>query len=113
MTTTKRNRPRLEGRCSPEVPALVDQLIERVPGANKSDILEMGVRLLAEAFGIEVPMNGLRNKNYLQSHTKAHVTDRAMEHFDRTRSEYEHARHVASSAGGIAKRENLRNGLRT
>jgi hypothetical protein len=113
MTTSKRNRPRLEGRCSPEVPTLVNQLIERVPGANKSDILEMSVRLLAEVFGIAVPMNDQMNIFPMSENVRACVHTRLMEHFDRVRSEYEHARHKASSAGGIAKRENLRNGVTT
>lgn len=109
--SNNRNRPRLEGRCSPEVPALVDKLMEKIPGSNKSDVLETAVRLLADVYGIEVPMNSLRNKNYLSSNIRAHATDRAMEHFDRARSEYERARFEASSAGGVAKRENIRNNL--
>ncbi len=109
--TNKRNRPRLEGRCSPEVPPLVDQLIERVSGANKSDILEMAVRLLAEVYGLTVPMNARTNHFAMPDDTKDRAKIRAIEHFDRSRSEYERARTAASSAGGIAKRENLRNGV--
>jgi hypothetical protein len=108
--TNKRNRPRLEGRCSPEVPPLVDQLVEIIPG-DKSNILEMGVRLLAEVFGLSVPMNDRTNIFPMPEDVRIQTRARAMEHFDRSRSEYERARTAASSAGGIAKRENLRNGL--
>jgi len=109
MSKTKnRYRDRLEGRCSPEVTPLLDQLIETIPGANKSDILETAVRLLAEIYVLPVPMNTRSNKRALTNLEKHHAQERVLEHFDRVRSEYEHARHFASSAGGVAKRENLR-----
>lgn len=104
---SNRNRPRLEGRSSPEIPPLVAKLMKKM-GANKSDILETAVRLLAESQGFDVPMSKLANKYPLQKSTIDEVSKRAFEHFDRTRSEYERARFEASSAGGIAKRENLR-----
>lgn len=107
--SNNRNRPRLEGRSSPEVPPLVDKLTEKM-GANKSDVLETAVRLFAEVMGLPVPMSKLANKHPMDRATRDASQKRAMEHFDRTRSEYERARYEASSAGGIAKRENLRNG---
>lgn len=110
--SNNRNRPRLEGRSSPEVPVLVDQLTE-VMGANKSDVIETAVRLLAEVMGLPVPMSKLADKKQISNKIIARVKARALEHFDRTRSEYERARHEASSAGGVAKRENLRNDLST
>ena len=106
--SNNRNRPRLEGRCSPEVPALVDKLQELIPGSNKSDVLETAVRLLAEVTGLPVPMNKLANSRALTNAENKRVFQRALEHFDRSRSEYERARFEASSAGGVAKRENLR-----
>lgn len=106
--SNNRNRPRLEGRCSPEVPPLVDKLMEKLPGANKSDVLETAVRFLAEVHGVLVPMNKLSNIHTLNNLEKQHAQKRTLEHFDRARSEYERARFEASSAGGIAKRENLR-----
>lgn len=105
--SNNRNRPRLEGRCSPEVPALVDKLQELIPGSNKSDVLETAVRLLAEIHGVQVPMNKLSNIHTLNNLEKHHAQKRSLEHFDRSRSEYERARFEASSAGGVAKRENL------
>lgn len=110
MTMTKRNRPKIEGRCSPEVPQLVDQLQKKIPGANKSDVLETAVRLLAETFGIVVPMNDLTNRCPMPDDSRLYAKARALEHFDRARSEYERARFEASSLGGTMKRENARNG---
>lgn len=81
--------------------------MEKIPGSNKSDVLETAVRLLAEVMGLPVPMNKLANKQVLTNAENKRIFQRAMEHFDRARSEYERARFEASSAGGIAKRENL------
>lgn len=111
----KRNRMRLEGRCSVEAHPLLGQIadaLEKEGGGSVAHgfILETAVRLLAEVMGIPVPMGPKKNEHPMMLDVKEYVKARAVEHLDRVITLYDNDRFTASQKGGLSKAANLRDG---